>query len=104
MTPHRKVIEAARLVLLVCLTPFLEKNPLKIAAVDSPVVLSMRRIIAFAFAVVMVRQAWKAGIVSWPEAALSIATIFALPFLGGIDRLSAKDFVMLVSTFFGRLG
>lgn len=64
---------------LALLTPLLEKNVLKTASLDVPMVFSMSRVIVLSFAVAMLRQVWKAGIAGWPDATLAIATVLALP-------------------------
>lgn len=93
-----------RAVLLAALTPLHEKNAMKTVAVESPVVLSMSRLIVLAFAVGVLRQLWQAGIAGWPEATLAIAIVLALPIVGALERVSPEQVTEVARALIGRLG
>ena len=56
----------ARRIAMALITPLLEKNVLKTASLDVPIVFSMSRVVVLAFAVAMLRQVWIAGIAGTP--------------------------------------
>lgn len=88
-------------------TPLLEKNPAKsvgLARWKTPYVFSMSRLIVLSFAGVMLRQAWMAGILGWPEATLSIAIVLALPILGAIERVLPSETIGLAKALVQRFG
>ena len=89
---------------LALLTPLLEKNVLKTASLDVPMVFSMSRVIVLAFAVAMLRQVWKAGIAGWPAATLAIAIVLALPIVGALERCPPQQVVGLAKTLLNRFG
>lgn len=86
------------------LTPLLEKNPTKIASFSLPLVFSMTRLIVLAFAIALLRQIWRAGIVAWPEATLAIAVVLALPILTAIEHAAPADVLELAKVLVGRFG
>ena len=102
--PRHQVLVALRAVALAAITPLLEKNAIKSCAVDVPLVFSMSRIVVLAFATGMVRQLWKAGIASWPEATLAMTIVLALPMLGAMERSAPEKTLELVKSLFGRFG
>jgi hypothetical protein len=88
-------------------TPLLEKNPAKstgLARRKTPFVFSMSRLIVLAFAGVMLRQGWMAGILGWPEATLSIAIVLALPILGALERVLPSETIGLAKALVQRFG
>jgi hypothetical protein len=97
-------VRGLRGVSLVLITPLLEKNVLKTLALDAPVVLSMSRVVVLAFAIAMTRQLWRTGIAGWPEAAVAITVVLALPVLGALDRARPEQVVELTKTLVGRFG
>ncbi|MEO7086831.1 MAG: hypothetical protein ABI442_07545 [Gemmatimonadaceae bacterium] len=97
---HRRHV--ARTVMLVVLTPLLEKNVFKTMSVDVPLVFSMRRLIVLAFAAGMLRQIWYAGIAGWPDATLAIAIVLALPILGALERAKPEQVLDVAKTLLGR--
>lgn len=99
-----KWVSTSRAIALAVLTPLLEKNVVKMLAVDAPVVFSMSRIIVCAFAVGMLRQLWRAGVAGWPEATLAIAIVLALPILGALDRVKPEQVIDLARSIVGRIG
>lgn len=88
-------LRAVRSVALAVVTPLLEKNVLKTISLDVPVVFSMSRVVVLAFAVGMLRHIWRAGIAGWPEAALAIAVVLAMPVLGALERAAPVQVVEL---------
>jgi hypothetical protein len=85
----------------------MEKNPAKSPSIRGrrlSFVFSMSRLIVLAFATAMLHQAWRAGIVGWPEATLSIAIVLALPILGALERARPADTIALANALFGRFG
>ena len=104
MNPWTRVVRALRLTLLVCVTPLMEKNPVKTIGAQVPIVFSMSRLILVAFAVAMFQQIWRAGVVGWPEALVCIAIAWGMPILGGLERMTAKDVVTIITTLLGRFG
>jgi hypothetical protein len=102
-----KVLKTVRVLVLAIATPLLEKNASKTAAARSlnvPVVFSMARVIVLAFAISMVRQGWRVGIVGWPEATLSIAIVLAIPILGALQRVKPAEAVTLARELLARFG
>ena len=93
-----------RAVALAAVTPLLEKNATKTFAVDVPLVFSMSRIVVLAFATGMVRQLWKVGIVSWPEATLAMTIVLALPMLGALERAAPEQAFDVLKSVIGRFG
>ncbi|MDB4913056.1 MAG: hypothetical protein JWM95_700 [Gemmatimonadetes bacterium] len=89
---------------LALLTPLLEKNVLKTASLDVPMVFSMSRVIVLAFATAMVRQVWHAGVAGWPDATLAMAIVLALPIVGALERCSPEQVVGLTKTLLNRFG
>jgi hypothetical protein len=99
-----KATELSRLVALAAITPLLEKNAIKTLVVGVPLVFSMSRIVVLAFAAGMVRQLWKVGIVSWPEATLAMTIVLALPMLGALERATPEQTFDVLKTLVGRFG
>ena len=101
------ILTAVRALLLAIATPLLEKNAEKTAAARSlkvPVVFSMARVIALAFAISMVHESWYAGIGGWPEAALSIAIVLTMPILSALERVTPDEAISLAKAMLGRFG
>ena len=90
-------------VFLAALTPLLEKKVTKTVALDAPVVFSMSRVILLAFAVAMVRQVWHSGIAGWPDAAVAIAIVLAIPVFGALEHVGADDVMLLADLLACRL-
>ena len=86
------------------ITPLLEKNVLKTASLDVPIVFSMSRVVVLAFAVAMLRQVWTAGIAGWPDATLAISIVLALPVVGALERCAPEQVVDLTRTLLNRFG
>lgn len=104
---YRCLSTARRGISITCvalLTPLLEKNPTKLGAHALPLVFSMARLIVLAFALGMLHQMWRSGIVAWPEATLAIAIVLALPILGALERVSAERVVDLATSLVDRVG
>jgi hypothetical protein len=96
--------KSLRTIVLVTVSPLLEKNLLKTLSLDAPFVFSMTRLIVLAFAIGMLRQLWHSGIAGWPEATLSIAIVLALPILGALERVEPQQVVELAAALVGRFG
>ena len=90
--------------LLILTTPLVEKNPAKVLALRTPVVLSMARVVVLGFAIAVLRQIWRAGVAGWPDATLSIAVVLALPVVGALERVQPTDVLALTQTLVGRFG
>jgi hypothetical protein len=90
--------------LLIITTPLVEKNPAKALAVNTPVVLSMARVVVLGFAVALLRQIWRAGIAGWPDATLSISVVLALPVVGALERVRPSEVISLARAMVGRFG
>jgi hypothetical protein len=89
------------------ITPVLEKNVLRTLGTlgnDSQLVVSMSRLIALAFAVVMIRQFWHSGIGGWPNATLGIATVLALPIMNVLDRANPDEVLALTRLLLAKMG
>ena len=84
------------------LSPVLEKNITKTMAVDSPLVVSMSRLIALAFAVVTLREFWHSGIDGWPDATLGIVTVLAVPLISAIGRANPDEVLALTRVLVAR--
>ena len=97
-------LSGLRAVTLAAITPLLEKNAIKTLAVDVPLVFSMSRIVVLAFATGMVRQLWKAGIASWPEATVTMTIVLALPMLGALERAKPEQTLDVLKSLVGRFG
>lgn len=96
MTPsHRSRLHNA---LLCLLSPLLEKNILKTAAVGAPIVFSMARVVVLAFAVAHVHRIWRTGVAGWPDATLATAIVLALPIVNALDRAKPADVLALITT------
>jgi hypothetical protein len=91
-------------VLLAALSPLHEKNALKTVAVKAPMVLSMSRLIVLAFAVVTLRQLWRAGVAGWPDATLAVTVVLAIPIVGALERVSPEQVTEVARALVGRLG
>jgi hypothetical protein len=101
------VLTAVRALLIAIATPLLEKNADKAAAARSlnvPVVFSMARVIALAFAISMVHESWYAGIAGWPEATLSIAIVLTMPILSALERVTPAEAISLAKDVLARFG
>ena len=86
------------------LTPVLEKNLARTIAADSPLVVSMSRVIVLAFAAVMLKEFWHSGIDGWPDATLGIATVLALPVMNALERANPDEVVALTRVLIARMG
>lgn len=93
-----------RLTLMALITPLLEKNPAKMASFKLPLVLSMARLIILGFAIGVLHEIWRAGVVGWPEATLAMAIVLALPILGALEKVPAADALKLGGTLLERFG
>ena len=74
--------------------PLVEKGPQlnrTATALETGIVLSMKRLVVLMFAVVVAQQVGKFGIRSWPEATVAIMVIAVLPFMAAMDRLGPED-------------
>lgn len=103
-TATARAAELSRVVAVAAITPLLEKNAIKTLAVGVPLVFSMSRIVVLAFAAGMVRQLWKIGISSWPEATLAMTIVLALPMLGALERAAPEQTFDVIKTLIGRFG
>lgn len=103
-TTTARAAELSRVVAVAAITPLLEKNAIKTLAVGVPLVFSMSRIVVLAFAAGMVRQLWKVGISSWPEATLAMTIVLALPMLGALERAAPEQTFDVLKTLIGRFG
>jgi hypothetical protein len=84
------------------LTPVLEKNIVKTVATDSPFVVSMSRLIAMAFALVLLRDFWLHGLNGWPDAALGITTVLAVPLMNTIQRANPDEVLAVTRLLLAR--
>ena len=100
----QRMMPLAKRIAMTLITPLLEKNVLKTASLDVPIVFSMSRVVVLAFAVAMLRQVWIAGIVGWPEATLAISVVLALPVVGALERCAPDQVVDLTRTLLNRFG
>ena len=94
---------SVRTIAIAALTPLLEKNVTKTLALDAPVILSMSRVIVFAFAVGMLKQIWHAGVAGWPDAALAMAVVLALPVLGALERATPEQVMSFAKSLVGEV-
>jgi hypothetical protein len=85
------------------ITPVLEKNIVKTAAMDSSLVVSMSRVIAMAFAVVLLRDFWLHGLNGWPDAALGITTVLAVPLMNAIQRANPDEVLAVTRLLLARV-
>ena len=90
--------------LLIVTTPLVEKNPAKTLATRAPVVLSMARVVVLGFAVAVLRHVWRAGVVGWPDATLSMSVVLAPPVVGALERVRPSEVVSLARTLVERFG
>ena len=86
------------------LTSVLEKNVVKTLATGSPLVVSMSRLIAMAFAGVMLKEFWHSGIDSWPDAALGVATVLALPAMNTLERANPDEVLAVTRLLLAKAG
>jgi len=93
-----------RAFVLAIVTALREKNPAKTVTAPTGIVFSMARVIVLGFAIAMVRQMWRAGIAAWPEIALAIVIVLALPILSALDRVNAGEVVALAKVLLERVG
>jgi hypothetical protein len=94
--------KVARTVGTTALTPVLEKNVIKTVASSSGLVVSMSRLIALAFAVVMLKEFWRSGIVGWPDATLGIATVLAIPIMSALERANPDEVLAVTRLLLAR--
>ena len=85
-------------------SPLTEKNPVKVMSSITPVVFSMSRIIVAVFAMVDAYRLAHAVTIGWPEAAITIAVIFALPVLAALSKVSAAEVVGFGKQILERFG
>ena len=103
----RRTARLARNLVLAFATPLMEKDLLKAGPLRSralPFVFSMSRLVVLAFATAMIHQAWRVGIIGWPDATLSMTIVLALPILGAIERAKPDEAIALASAIAGRFG
>ena len=100
----QRMMPFAKRIAMALITPLLEKNVLKTASLDVPIVFSMSRVVVLAFAVAMLRQVWTAGITGWPDATLAISIVLALPVVGALERCAPEQLVDLTRTLLNRFG
>jgi hypothetical protein len=93
-----------RAVALGALSPLMEKDPRRVRGLSAPVVLSMSRLIVLAFATIVLRRIWRVGVAGWPEAAVSVAIVLALPILSALERASPQDVLAMLGRLVDRLG
>jgi hypothetical protein len=105
LTALRAAGRFTRTLFLAIVTPLLEKNPAKtFVAAGVPLVFSMARLVVLAFASVMLRQIWRAGVAGWPDATLAIAVVLSLPIFGALDRVRPEQVIALGTTLLSRFG
>jgi hypothetical protein len=97
------VLRAVKSASHAALTPVLEKNIVKTAAMESSFVVSMSRLIAMAFAVVLLRDFWYHGLNGWPDAALGITTVLAVPLMNTIQRANPDEVLAVTRLLLARL-
>jgi membrane-bound metal-dependent hydrolase YbcI (DUF457 family) len=93
-----------RRLVLGLVSPLLEKNILKTLVVDAPVVLSMARLVVLGFAVALLHRIWTVGITGWPDAALAIAIVLALPVVDALGRARPTDVLSVLRALVEHLG
>jgi hypothetical protein len=98
------LLRSARSISAAALTPVLEKNVARTRALPSPIVVSMSRLIAVAFAVVMLHEFWRKGIDGWPDATLGIATVLALPLMKALETADPGELLAVTRMLLVRLG
>jgi hypothetical protein len=86
------------------ITPVLEKNVVKTLATNSALVISMSRLIVVAFAAVMLKQFWHSGINGWPDAALGIAVVLALPVMSSLEHANPDEILAVTRLLLARFG
>ena len=86
------------------LTPVLEKNVVKTLATNSAFVVSMSRVIVVAFAAVMLKQFWQSGIGGWPDAALGIAIVLALPIMSSLEHANPDEILAVTRLLLAKFG
>ena len=62
------------------------------------------RVIVLAFSAAMIRQIWSGGVAGWPDAALSIAVVLAIPILSALERVKPMDVLDVAKAMLGRWG
>lgn len=102
----RQVGKRVRFVSLALLTPLLEKNPSKtrVSRCHVPVVLSMTRVVVLLFALSLLDQVERAGVVGWPEATLCMAIVLALPMLNALERVKPEQAAGLMKAVVEKAG
>lgn len=93
-----------RALLFALLSPWAEKNPVSVASVDAPYVLSLSRCIVTAFSYGMYQQMKVAAIAGWPEATLCIALVYAIPILNALQQSKAADVLDFGKVLLSRFG
>lgn len=75
--------------LIAIISPLIEKGPSldrASSALDSAIILSMKRIIVLFMAIIVAQTVTHLGVTTWPMATVVIATICALPMLAVLER------------------
>jgi hypothetical protein len=98
------ITKVVKPVAVATISPVLEKNVVKTLATNSPLVVSMSRLIAFAFAAVMLRHLWMGGIGGWPEAALAIATVLAVPIMSSLEHANPDEILAVTRLLLAKFG
>lgn len=94
----------ARRAAIVVLSPIAEKQPLKVLAVDAPVVLSFRRVALAAIIYAFIRQMGTAGLAGWPEVTFAALILLVVLFLGAFEKASTADAVGVLTHLVDKFG
>jgi hypothetical protein len=92
-------------VLAFLLSPWLEKNPMKLLTWLSPIMLSCARITVSVFTYVMARRLLDTKTaIGWPEMIGMIGLVFALPILAALEKVSPQDVIAFGAKIIERFG
>jgi len=83
---------------------FTEKNPVKVASLDTPVVFSMSRFILFGMAVAALRMVWRIENMGWPDATFAISIVFAPALLNALSKVSPHEALEFGKVMLSRFG
>ncbi len=100
----RPVYRWTRKFLFVVFSAALEKNPVKLIAMEAPIVFSMSRLVVLAFTVAMVRRLWLPGGMGWPDVTLAAILAIALPLVGALSRQAPAEVVQFANKIVDKFG
>lgn len=104
MTARKRTASSWRTIGLAILTTILEKNPLKRLGLHAKLVVSLARVTVLAFTVADIYRLFAGIPLGWPDAAVDVTNMLAVPLLGALDRMKPETTVELAKTLIGRFG